>query len=414
MARDITASWLVGLTSPGGLVLLAVWAFQLEEPARIAAAPYASYFCFGALAVAILLSWYYEYSRILFVAIAVGLTLWPWIQPAPAGDFAKFAGLFLLPLNFALFAWLPERGVLTHSGILKMGIILAQFLGVLMLSQHQGGAWERFLRWGGGQAGQGTAPEMTGWAWMPWAARLAFAGSAIFLVVLVFRRRTKVEQGLLWALAALFVALSQAERPDALFFYSAAAGLTLLLSVLEHGYDIAYRDALTGLPGRRAFNEALPQLGNQYTIAMCDVDRFKEFNDTHGHDAGDQVLRMVASKLSRVQGGGRVFRYGGEEFAVVFRGRAAREAQPFLESLREAIAATSFGLRGPDRPEKKPDQKPETDRKDSVAITISIGVAENSERHSTPELVMDAADAALYRAKESGRNCVKVAEGTPA
>ena len=147
---------------------------------------------------------------------------------------------------------------------------------------------------------------------------------------------------------------------DALFFYSGTAGLILVFAVLEHGYDIAYRDELTGLPGRRAFNNVMEQLGGTYAIAMCDVDHFKRFNDTYGHDVGDQVLRMVASKLSQVGGGGRAFRYGGEEFLVVFRGRSAGEAEPFVESLRRSIADAGFVLRSPDRPERKPRSSKET------------------------------------------------------
>jgi PleD family two-component response regulator len=146
---------------------------------------------------------------------------------------------------------------------------------------------------------------------------------------------------------------------------------------------------------------------------MCDVDHFKAFNDTYGHDAGDQVLKFVASMLSRVRGGGRAFRYGGEEFTVVFPGRSAMEARRFVESLREAIAASGFRLRGPRDPDKRPEHAPEPGPYKSVTITISIGVAENSKRLSTPELVLEAADGALYRAKESGRNCVRLAESIP-
>jgi diguanylate cyclase (GGDEF)-like protein len=207
-----------------------------------------------------------------------------------------------------------------------------------------------------------------------------------------------------------------AAASDTLFFYSGTAGLVLVLAVLEHGYDIAYRDELTGLPGRRAFNNVMEQLGGTYAIAICDVDHFKRFNDTYGHDVGDQVLRMVASKLSHVGGGGRTFRYGGEEFLVVFRGRSAREAEPFVESLRRSVADAGFFLRSPDRPARKPRRSSEVKetRGHRVDITISIGLAERSQRHSTPELVLDAADAALYRAKEAGRNCVKLDESTPA
>ena len=201
---------------------------------------------------------------------------------------------------------------------------------------------ERLLGWSGG-FGVG--------AGLPWIAQLSFAIGALTLLTLVFSRRTKVEQGLLWALVAMFLGVNQLEAgpsgpaSDALFFYSGTAGLVLVFAVLEHGYDIAYRDELTGLPGRRAFNNVMEQLGGTYAIAMCDVDHFKRFNDTYGHDAGDQVLRMVAAKLSHVGGGGRAFRYGGEEFLVVFRGRSAREAEPFVESLRRSIADAGFVLR---------------------------------------------------------------------
>ena len=110
-----------------------------------------------------------------------------------------------------------------------------------------------------------------------------------------------------------------------------------------------------------------------------------------------------------------MFRYGGEEFLVVFKGRSAKDAVPFVESVRETIAGARFVLRGADRPERKPrnvtrGQQPEKAKK-FVTITISIGLAERSQRHSTPDLVLDAADAALYRAKDAGRNCLKLAEG---
>jgi len=119
--------------------------------------------------------------------------------------------------------------------------------------------------------------------------------------------------------------------------------------------------------------------------------------------------------LSQVGGGGRAFRYGGEEFLVVFRGRSAREAEPFAESLRRSIADRGFVLRDPNRPARKPPPGRKTTPAGTtrVDITISIGIAERSKRHSTPELVLDAADTALYRAKEAGRNCLKLDESTP-
>lgn len=401
MGRDtITVRWLFSLISPGGLLLLATWAIQQDEAVRNVAAPYVIYFCFGALAAAALLSWYHNYARVLCVAFVVGLSVLSLGRPNAGVEIPKLLVAVLLPLNFALFAWLKERGVVTLDGLLKLGVIGAQVLGVLMIASRGGGRWETFL------SSSGSA----GWTWLPWIALLLFGAAGLFLLALIFRRRTKVEQTLLWVLAAVFVGLNQSARPDSLFFYCGAAGLILVLGVLEHGYDIAYLDELTGLPGRRAFNEVLQHLRRHYAIAMCDVDHFKKFNDAYGHDAGDQVLQMVASRLSRVRGGGRVFRYGGEEFAIVFRSRSAAEVQPLAESLREAIASPEFTLRGPQRDLEKTGEKPKPAPKHSVTITISIGVADHSTRRPTPDMVVEAADAALYRAKEAGRNCVKLVE----
>jgi diguanylate cyclase (GGDEF)-like protein len=407
MARlTTTLRFVTGMLAPGGVLLLAAWALQTEEVVRDAAAPYAVYFCFGALAAALLLSWYNDQSRLLCIASAVVLTVAGLEQLPGDVHVARLAAAFLLPVNFILFTSLREAGVMTLDGLLKVAVVVGQVFGVRWIGEGNDHGVRAFLTWG----------ERSGsWSWLPLTAQLSFAIAALTLLTLVFLRRSKVEQGLLWALVAMFLGLNQMVKPDALLFYAGTTGLVLVFAVLEHGYDIAYRDELTGLLGRRAFNNVMGQLGRTYAIAMCDVDHFKRFNDSHGHDLGDQVLRMVAAKLSKVGGGGRAFRYGGEEFAVVFAGRSAREAEPFVESVRQAIADTGFVLRSPERPAKKPRQASAADQKKypTIRVTISVGLAEKSKRHSTPELVLEAADAALYRAKEAGRNCVKLAESTP-
>jgi GGDEF domain-containing protein len=414
MERSVTPlRFLAGLLAPGGVLVFAAWAVQREDVVRSAAAPYAAYFCFGALLASILLTWYYDQSRLLCAASAIVLTVLALEGLRTDSNIVKLAAVALLPLNFSLLAALKERGVMTFDGLLKVGIVAAQALLLWWIAQGNGPNLGALLgRTRGFETGTG----------LPWIAQFSFATGALALVTLVFSRRTRVEQGLLWALVAMFLGVTQLDAgpssgrtSDALYVYSGTAGLILVFAVLEHGYDIAYRDELTGLPGRRAFNDAMAQLGGTYAIAMCDVDHFKKFNDTYGHDAGDQVLRMVAAALSQVGGGGRAFRYGGEEFLVVFRGRSAKEAEPFAESLRRSIADRGFVLRSPDRPARKPgpgkETKPTTVPR--VNITISIGIAERSTRHSTPELVVDAADATLYRAKEAGRNCLMLEESAP-
>jgi diguanylate cyclase (GGDEF)-like protein len=138
---------------------------------------------------------------------------------------------------------------------------------------------------------------------------------------------------------------------------------------------------------------------------MVDVDQFKKVNDRYGHEVGDQVLRMVATKLGMVPGGGRAYRYGGEEFVVIFPGRSMEEAIPSLESLRRAIESSSFILRGRRRPRKKPEKlRPSRTSRKVVSITVSVGVAERDNQRAGPDEVIHAADQALYRAKRSGRN----------
>ena len=146
---------------------------------------------------------------------------------------------------------------------------------------------------------------------------------------------------------------------------------------------------------------------------MLDLDHFKKFNDTHGHEIGDQVLQMVAAKLAKVQGGGEAFRYGGEEFTIVFKGKSAKEAKPYLDDLRGAIADADFVVRSPGRPKKKPKGKTKTKSKrppgtKTLKVTVSVGVSERSDKNRLPEEVMKAADKALYRSKKAGRNRVTI------
>jgi len=191
--------------------------------------------------------------------------------------------------------------------------------------------------------------------------------------------------------------------------------LVLGVALVESTFALAFEDGLTGLPARRALEEALRHLGRTYAVAMVDLDHFKSFNDRHGHEVGDQVLQMVAAQLRGVKGGGRAYRYGGEEFSVVFAGQGARDAEPYLEELRRRIAEADFTVRSPARPKEKPKtakmSKTLLSRSGGIKklkVTVSIGVAERSEKNSDPELVMKAADKALYRSKKAGRNRVTV------
>ncbi|GGO74811.1 GGDEF domain-containing protein [Bowmanella pacifica] len=189
-----------------------------------------------------------------------------------------------------------------------------------------------------------------------------------------------------------------------------------LFSVIMDSHNMAFRDELTGIPSRRALMQYVQTLGKKYVVVMADIDHFKSFNDTYGHDVGDQVLRLVASRMTKVTGGGKAFRYGGEEFTIIFPRKEPAEIKAHLEALREDIANYKMVIRGPDRPAKKTKQTAQSrtkaktkdsTAKQSVQVTCSFGVAPRSQTSSEFMAVMKQADQALYDAKKAGRNCVK-------
>lgn len=176
-----------------------------------------------------------------------------------------------------------------------------------------------------------------------------------------------------------------------------------LLMVMIDSYFLAYRDDLTGLASRRALNQYVLSLGSKYTVAMLDIDHFKKFNDSYGHDIGDQVLKLVAAKLARVKGGGKVFRYGGEEFTIVFARKTGEQAVPELELLRNTIADYKIVVRKAERKSKQDRAGTKAVKEKTVSVTISIGVAMRQGKQ-TFDQALKSADESLYRAKKSGRN----------
>lgn len=190
--------------------------------------------------------------------------------------------------------------------------------------------------------------------------------------------------------------------------------LPCLASLIAHSFRLAYIDELTEIPGRRALVEALDDPGGVFTLAMLDVDHFKKFNDTHGHEVGDQVLRMVAARIASVGMGGAAYRYGGEEFTLLFPGKTTEQVSGELERLRQLVESSPLVLRGEDRPKEKPRKQGASKstrarkKSPSVGVTVSIGVA--TRRTSEPwDRVMKRADQALYKAKEAGRNQISEA-----
>jgi GGDEF domain-containing protein len=178
------------------------------------------------------------------------------------------------------------------------------------------------------------------------------------------------------------------------------------IALLESLHRLAFQDELTGAASRRALDDALRAVPSQYALALVDVDHFKKINDRHGHAAGDQVLRAVAARLRETRGA-ELFRYGGEEFALLFRRRSLDEALQAVDAARQRIARHAFVVRAPQRPvggKRHRNRHGSGGAERTIRVRVSAGVAQGAA--ASAESTIGAADKALYRAKRAGRNRV--------
>lgn len=304
----------------------------------------------------------------------------------------------IIPLNIFVYSLLKERGFLTLWGIIKFAVVGAQlYAAVWILNNPTHIAYQLIY---------GELISYSLYSALPQGVLIISTSALVALIIKGCFFPSYSDVGLIFALAATAIPLHQRSETGLLIFF-AAAGLILIMTIIQDSYRMSYIDELTSLPGRRALREELLKLSGSYTIAMVDIDFFKKFNDKHGHDVGDEVLRMVASCLTGVTGGGKAFRYGGEEFTILFPGKDITAVIPHLDSLRDTVAKRAFIVRGKDRPKKKPNAKGKaSNATKKLFVTISIGAAMKDKSSKSPQEVMKNADKALYRAKNKGRNCV--------
>jgi diguanylate cyclase len=178
-------------------------------------------------------------------------------------------------------------------------------------------------------------------------------------------------------------------------FRSALREIETLRQELAAARGDAERDTLTGLPNRRSVERQLEELataGRSRTIGLCDVDSFKRVNDRFGHTVGDRVLKMVASSLAASCAPHLVGRWGGEEFIIVMETDDPAACMALLDQARADLAARRFKLRETDEP--------------LGVISFSAGVATGDGDASNTPGVLHRADAAMYAAKQAGRNQV--------
>jgi diguanylate cyclase (GGDEF)-like protein len=414
----LTRRTIKSIVLPGGAILLGALLLLGSDWVSLSASSI-NFFYYAVFVAAGLLASRFHSTRILFAVVvlllghhAVEFFSQDRIVPTGPGRIAFEAVALLIPLNFILLTFFPERG--------SEGRTLGWFLALLFFESVFVAAISRpsqpatgFLHWS----------LIPSYPWrVPQPALLVFLVALVLLLVRLVQRHRAIDSGMFWSLVATWLGFQAGGAGKNGSAYFGTAALVLASSIVENSYSLAYQDELTGLASRRAFNDALLRLKPPYAIAAVDIDHFKRINDNFGHDTGDQVLRLVASRLARVTGGGEAFRVGGEEFTILFPGRTANEVTDHLELLRMNIESSSFRIRTGEERRKAPRQADRRTtgarntkkrpapiaeaRPGAVSMTVSIGIAESQPKLRADEIIQ-LADQALYRAKQEGRNRIE-------
>jgi len=366
------------------------------------------------LTLAMLLSIRFNRSRfsflLLFLTLAWGSQTHLRGQLLPATESQLFMALMV---NSFVFSLLKDRSLFSIHGLVRVAVLLPQAIAIWYLVSYAPALPLALLNreWF-------TLPESLAiFVQLPDSILLGALLINLAHITLSITRNSSA-QAIFFACQLGLLGIASG-YPQAAFvpLMVSSCALLVALAIVMDSHDMAYRDELTALPSRRALNQLLLSLGRRYTIAMLDIDHFKKFNDSHGHDVGDEVLQMVAAKIARVGGGGKPFRYGGEEFTIVFPGKTLEQAQQHLEALRAEIENYRMVVRRQPRKNQatsarksgrldRTRQGKNNPRQQTLSVTISIGYANRNPQLKLPEAVHKAADQALYRAKKKGRNCL--------
>lgn len=356
------------------------------------------------------LSWIFYHSRefnlfLLFSIIYITFNKYIWATDLKVDFQLTYLLLALLiPINYLLNFLLRERGILNRYGVRRFVLLAVQLYCIVWLLEHPYPPLKHFITY---TLFDYSTLKITA------ISQPLLLGIFITGLIILFRllqTSSTLVAGIFSSLIAITTAVHFYQQPQLASMFFLIAGLLLIISITINSYSLAYLDELTNLPSRRALSQNSSSLGKNYCIAMVDVDHFKKFNDTYGHDIGDQVLQKLANQLRQVRGG-KAFRYGGEEFTILFPNKNLNEAKLFCDALCENVENSPFMLREKKRPKTKKQAKTKNQKESKakpLTITISIGLAQYSAENETTEKVIKQADNALYKAKKNGRNQVAI------
>ena len=344
------------------------------------------YLFYAISALILWVSWHFNRNRFIFIILPLLLIYFGFVYLGGkrATDLFLYASM-LYPLHLLLFLSLKERGLFSIWGILKIAFFVVEIAVILYLVIYPNADFIALLKM-----------KLFVISFYPLEdISIIIAILVIFIMValVLFNRYLLYNSSFLVIAVTFYMGFYFIKTSYAKELSLLAIGVTIFILLIRESYRLAFYDELTSLPGRRALVEDMAKLGMKYSLAMIDIDHFKKFNDTYGHDTGDEVLKMVASKLAEVGGGGKAYRYGGEEFVLLFPSREVDESYKHTDILRETIAKSPFIVRN------KQNSK-------TIYINISSGIVQKNSQDKDPFAVMKRADNALYKAKKAGRNQV--------
>ena len=370
---------------------------------------FATYMPYVLLCCAFLIAYFFRQGRIAMISIALLVCYWL-IQhtlSVPADQHLSLIKLSLLALLLPVACWqiyLFKNETIWHPDFLAFLFSLTLIIGwaSLVISDLDNVAMAYLIEFlSSTQLNSSPLPIIL-------AAYIAIL--TLFAGILVYSHNRLSDVVIYSTLLVVGSAFTRFDVPFISSTMFSLIAVLMMIYLISTSYKMAFTDTLTQLPARQALEIDLNQLGKKYTLAMIDIDHFKSFNDTYGHDAGDDVLRLIASRLALVKGNGRVYRYGGEEFLILFKGKDAAQCSSLLEQIRNDIASYPLVLRNyTKRPADNTQgrQYRHTQYKqDCLSLTVSIGISDSHQGDTVTEIV-DNADKALYQAKKSGRNCVR-------
>jgi len=348
------------------------------------------------LTFGLIFGWYFSSSRMILSLLVLTLA-----DQATTQQTLVAATAFLVPLNLLAFSIIKEDSLSTLRGVTRIVLVLIQPLLLWLCLPDQLDLVSAFTR-------EYVPAQYTDWTPIPQAALCAFAIALLLHFIRFILHRDPLEGGAIWALCAVFTAYHASRYGWHSENFFMTAGLILFVTLLQSFYQRTYRDELTGIPGRLAYDEAIEQLGKRFSVAVVSIDQLTQYANTHGKSVSEQILRLVAPKIQAACSDGQIFRATGEELTLLFPGKSTTETLHVLETIRKTAGAINLFLRGADRvweTSRGITKAGERDRE--LPITLSIGVAERPNDHVTLSLVIKAAYQALYEAKGTGGNVVK-------